>query len=254
VIPPKQNAAFVAAMEDVLEVYRRPYDPKRPVVCMDEQPTQFLKETRKNLPVQPGQPERVDYEYERNGTAVSFMSTETLGGWRKVNIRERKTAMDWAHEMKALLDKGYPEAEQVVLVCDKWTGNSPPTKPASTSSASTRKVTWHKVLVLTVSLRLGKGPLDCPAPHSIHGCADGKCIIVVISERTGDPAQGKHAPFSPQARKPIFPSVISKVRAKEAGPVLSFDKEKWKIESSPTIFAAGGVKNRLVKRIIMWGS
>jgi len=118
VIPPKQNAAFVAAMEDVLEVYKRPYDPKRPVVCMDEQPTQLLKETRKKVPAQPGQPERVDYEYERNGTAVNFMSTETLGGWRKVNIRGRKTAIDWAHEMKGLLDEDYPEAEQVVLVCD----------------------------------------------------------------------------------------------------------------------------------------
>lgn len=117
-IPPKQNAAFVAAMEDVLEVYKRPYDPKRPVVCMDEQPTQLLKETRKKVPAQPGQPERVDYEYERNGTAVNFMSTETLGGWRKVNIRGRKTAIDWAHEMKGLLDEDYPEAEQVVLVCD----------------------------------------------------------------------------------------------------------------------------------------
>lgn len=105
-------------MEDVLEVYKRPYDPKRPVVCMDEQPTQLLKETRKKVPAQPGQPERVDYEYERNGTAVNFMSTETLGGWRKVNIRGRKTAIDWAHEMKGLLDEDYPEAEQVVLVCD----------------------------------------------------------------------------------------------------------------------------------------
>lgn len=117
-IPPKQNAAFVANMEDVLEVYKRPYDPKRPVVCMDEQPTQLLKETRKKIPVEPGRPERMDYEYERNGTAVNFMFTEVLGGWRKVNIRERRTAMDWAHEMKELLDEDYPEAQKVVLVCD----------------------------------------------------------------------------------------------------------------------------------------
>ena len=117
-IPPKQNAAFVAHMEDILEVYKRPYDPKRPVVCMDEQPTQLLKETRKKIPARAGRPERVDYEYERNGTAVNFMFTETLGGWRKVNIRERRTAIDWAHEMKELLDEDYPEAEKVVLVCD----------------------------------------------------------------------------------------------------------------------------------------
>ena len=117
-IPPKQNAAFVANMEDVLEVYKRPYDPKRPVVCMDEQPTQLLKETREKIPVEPGRPERVDYEYERNGTAVNFMFTEALGGWRKVNIRERRTAVDWAHEIKELLDEDYPEARKVALVCD----------------------------------------------------------------------------------------------------------------------------------------
>ena len=118
VIPPKQNAAFVADMEDVLEIYKRPYNPAIPVVCMDEQPTQLIKETRKNIPVAPGKPERIDYEYERNGTAVNFMFTEPLVGWRKVNVRQRKTAIDWAHEIKELLDKDYPDVEKVILVCD----------------------------------------------------------------------------------------------------------------------------------------
>ena len=117
-IPPKQNADFVAKMEDVLEVYRRPYDPKRPVICMDEQPTQLLKETREVIPVSPGKPAREDYVYERNGVAVNFMFTEPLGTWRKVTVRERKTAVDWAHEMKTLLDEDYPDADKVVLVCD----------------------------------------------------------------------------------------------------------------------------------------
>jgi len=105
-------------MEDVLEVYRRPYDPKRPVVCMDEQPTQLIKETRRPIPAASGQPATIDYEYERNGTATNFMFTETLAGWRKVNVRERKTKLDWAEEIKELLDIDYPEAEQVVLICD----------------------------------------------------------------------------------------------------------------------------------------
>jgi len=105
-------------MEDVLEVYKRPYDPARPVVCMDEQPTQLIKEKQEKIPAAPGRVERVDYEYERNGTAVNFMFTEPLGGWRKVNVRERKTAVDWAQEMKELLDTDYPDAEKVVLVCD----------------------------------------------------------------------------------------------------------------------------------------
>jgi hypothetical protein len=105
-------------MEDVLEVYKRPYDETRPVVCMDEQPTQLIKETRENIPAVPGRVEREDYVYERNGVAVNFMFTEPLGGWRKVNVRERKTAVDWAQEMQEMLDRDYPQAEKVVLVCD----------------------------------------------------------------------------------------------------------------------------------------
>ena len=117
-IPPKQNAAFVANMEDVLKVYERPYNEQFPVVCMDEQPTQLIKETRKKLAVKPGRPECVDYEYERNGTATNFMFTEPLAGWRKVNVRLRKTAVDWADEIKELLDEDYPDVEKVVLICD----------------------------------------------------------------------------------------------------------------------------------------
>ena len=105
-------------MEDVLELYKRPYNPAIPVICMDEQPTQLIKETRMKIPVEPGKPERVDYEYERNGTAVNFMFTESLAGWRKVNVRERKTSIDWAYEIKELLDEDYPEVEKVILVCD----------------------------------------------------------------------------------------------------------------------------------------
>ena len=117
-IPPKQNAAFVACMEDVLDVYQRPYDPKRPVVNMDEHSVQLVKETRTPEPTHPGKPKRYDYEYERNGTAVNFLFTEPLVGWRKVNVRERKTAVDWAHEIEELLETDYPEAETIVLVCD----------------------------------------------------------------------------------------------------------------------------------------
>jgi len=91
-------------MEDVLEIYKRPYNPAIPVICMDEQPTQLIKETRREIAVEPGKAERVDYEYERNGTATNFMFTEPLGRWRKVNIRQRKTSIDWAYEVKELLD------------------------------------------------------------------------------------------------------------------------------------------------------
>jgi hypothetical protein len=108
----------VAHMEDVLEVYHRPYDPKRPVICMDEQPVQLIKETRQPLPAVPGRPECVDFEYERNGTANIFLFTEPLAGWRRTSVRERKTAVDWAEEIRRLLDEDYAEVETVVLVCD----------------------------------------------------------------------------------------------------------------------------------------
>lgn len=117
-IAPKQNSDFAAHMEDVLDVYKRPYDRDAPVICMDEQPTQLIKETQRKIQAAPGRPERVDYEYERGGTAVNFMFTEPLAGWRKVNVRRRKTKLDWAEEIKELLEVDYPEAEKLLLVCD----------------------------------------------------------------------------------------------------------------------------------------
>ncbi len=118
VIPPEKNAEFVACMEDILDLYHQPYDPKKPLVCMDEQPVQLVKEKREPLPVRPGEPMRVDYEYERGGTANIFMLTEPLVGQRHVSIRERKTKRDWASAVKELLNVYYPDAERVRLVCD----------------------------------------------------------------------------------------------------------------------------------------
>jgi len=105
-------------MEDILELYCLPYDPNIPLVCMDEQPRQLIKETRTALSAMPGKPRRVDYEYERNGTAALFMFVEPLGAWRHVDVRERRTALDWAHEIRELLDVHYPHAPFVRLVCD----------------------------------------------------------------------------------------------------------------------------------------
>lgn len=118
VIPPEQSGEFVAHMEDILEVYQQPYDPQIPLVCMDEQPVQLVQEVRKPLPAEEGQPERYDYEYERNGTANIFIFTEPLSGWRSVRVREHRTAVDWATEVQHLLDMQYPEADRIRLVCD----------------------------------------------------------------------------------------------------------------------------------------
>jgi hypothetical protein len=118
VIPPKANAEFVAAMEDVLEVYSRPYDPAYPVLSMDEQPIQLTKETRQTIPATKQHPRRVDYEYERAGTASVFMFTEPLLGWREVHVRPNRTKIDWALEVEQLLSTRYAQAEKVILVCD----------------------------------------------------------------------------------------------------------------------------------------
>lgn len=91
VIPPEADAEFVAGMEDVLDVYGKPYDPSCPVICMDEQPVQLLKETRASIPATAKHAKRVDYEYERAGTANIFMFTEPLAGWREVTVRQTKT-------------------------------------------------------------------------------------------------------------------------------------------------------------------
>jgi hypothetical protein len=117
-IPPKANAAFVCQMEDVLDVYKRLYDPKRPQICMDEMPKQLLAEKYDPLPIQPGQPVKQDYEYERQGTTNLFMLIEPLAGKRYIETRSHRRAVDWAHVMKMVSDELYPEAEKIVLVMD----------------------------------------------------------------------------------------------------------------------------------------
>jgi hypothetical protein len=118
VIPPEANSEFVANMEDVLETYARPYDAAFPVVCMDEQPVQLLKETRSPIPASKDHARRVDYEYERAGTACIFMFAEPLSGWRHVRVRPHRTKVDWALEMEELLRTRFGDAQQVSLVCD----------------------------------------------------------------------------------------------------------------------------------------
>ncbi len=118
VIPPEEDAAFVEAMEEVLELYQQPLDTSVPVVNMDEQPVTLRDDIRDPHPAKPGQVKRVDNEYKRNGTAQLFVFTEALSGWRRVSVRERRTAVDWAQEVKVLLDEVYPLAERVILVCD----------------------------------------------------------------------------------------------------------------------------------------
>jgi len=147
VLPPKANAGFVAAMEDVLEVYAQPYDPKRPQVCFDEGGKQLIGEVRPPLPVRPGSPRREDYEYERNGTANLFMVFEPLAGTRHVEVTERRTNQDFARMMQRLVDEWYPEAEKIVLVMDNLSTHTPAALYEAFEPAEARrlveKLEWH---------------------------------------------------------------------------------------------------------------
>jgi hypothetical protein len=139
-IPPGRDAEFVCAMETVLDVYKRPHDPARPVVCMDEQPKQLVKETRTPVGGGPGRPARYDHEYERNGTATVFVFVEPLRGWRRVEVTDRRTRADWAAQVKRLLDVDYPAADRVTLVCDNLNTHGPASLYAAFAPAEARRL------------------------------------------------------------------------------------------------------------------
>jgi transposase len=124
-IPPQASAPFVYHMEDVLDVYKRPADPSRPLVCFDESPEQLVSETRQPLPAVPGQPERYDYEYRRQGVANTFMFFAPLLNWRHVKITEQRTKADWAECMRELVDLHFPDADRVVVVEDQLNTHDP---------------------------------------------------------------------------------------------------------------------------------
>jgi DDE superfamily endonuclease len=127
-------------MEDVLEVYTRPDDPRRPQVCLDETSKQLVAETREPVPAAPGQPERGDYEYERKGTANLFMVFEPLAGHRWVKVTERRTAVDFAHVIQELVDEQYPQAEKIVLVMDNLNTHKPASLYEAFAPAEARRL------------------------------------------------------------------------------------------------------------------
>lgn len=117
-IPPKQDAAFVCAMEQVLEVYRRPEEPDYPVVCMDETSVQCVREVRPPLPGKPGSVERYDVEYERNGVAHLMQFYAPFIGWRRIQIADNHAALQWAQEVRTLVEQDFPQAKRITLVMD----------------------------------------------------------------------------------------------------------------------------------------
>ena len=146
-IAPAANAAFVAAMEDVLEVYHRPHDPERPLVCLDETSKQLVAETRAPIPAVPGRTARHDYEYERCGVANLFMMFAPLEGWRHVKVTDRHAAADYARALKDLSDTHFPHATKIVLVQDNLSTHTPASLYAAFPAAEARRLVerfeWH---------------------------------------------------------------------------------------------------------------
>jgi hypothetical protein len=146
-IPPKANAEFVWKMEDVLEVYKRPYDPQRPVVCLDETSKQLIGEVRTPVPAAPGQIAHYDCEYVRNGVANLFMIFEPLAGQRDVEVTERRTKKDYAQCLRKLSDEVYPEAESIVLVQDNLNTHTPASLYEAFEPAEAKRLAerfeWH---------------------------------------------------------------------------------------------------------------
>jgi hypothetical protein len=150
VIPPEANAAFVANMQDGLEVYQRPHDQDRPVVCLDETTKQPIKETRVSVSAKPGRPARHDYEYERNGTANLFMLFAPLEGWRHVEVTDRHAALDYAQVLKDLSDRHFRRARKIVLVQDNLSTHKPASLyeafPAAEARRFVERFEWHYTL------------------------------------------------------------------------------------------------------------
>ena len=147
VIAPDASAAFVANMEDVLEVYQRARVPERPLVCLDETSKQMIVETRATIPAKPGRKARHDYEYARNGVANLFMMLAHLEGWRHVKLTDRHTAIDYAHALRDLSDMHFPDATKIVLVQDNLSTHKPASLyqafPASEARRLVERFEWH---------------------------------------------------------------------------------------------------------------
>lgn len=146
-IAPQASAAFVANMEDVPEVYQRPRNPERPLVCLDETSKQLIAETRPPIPMKPGQKARHDYEYERNGVANLFMMFAPLEGWRHVKVTDRHAAVDYAHALRDLSDTHFPGAAKIVLVQDNLSTHTTASLYAAFPAPEARRLAgrfeWH---------------------------------------------------------------------------------------------------------------
>ena len=196
-IPPDASAAFVADMEDVLEVYHRPRDPERPLVCLDETSRQLIAETRTPIPAKPGQPARHDYEYERNGVANLFMMFAPLEGWRHVKVTDRHTAIDYAHVLRELSDLHFPGAAKILLVQDNLNTH----RPASLYEAFPRRRSAKARRALRMALHAKAWQL------ARHGQirtrrSPRNAWIAVLPTRKSSPARSAHGRITATSTTP----------------------------------------------------
>jgi hypothetical protein len=199
VIPPEADAEFVAGMEEVLDTYATPYDSKHPVLCMDEQPVQLLKETRTPIPATKAHARRVDYEYARAGTASVFLFCEPLAGWRSVSIRERRTKVDWAFEVAELLRTRYAEAEKVILVSDNLNTHTKgafyEAFPPAEARAMVRRLEFRHTPKHGSWLNVAENELSAMTRQCLHGrrfgaVAELQTETAAWQQRTNDKQRG----------------------------------------------------------------
>jgi len=208
-------------MEDVLEIYGKPYDPSVPVVCMDEQPVQLLKETRMPIRATKHHAKRVDYEYERAGTAAIFMFTEALAWRRWVTARPHRTKVDWAIEMRELMETQYADCEKVILVCDNLNthtrGAFYEAFPADVARALVKRIEFHYTPKHGSWLNIAECELSAMTSQCLSNrrIADIQTLsqeVEVWSKRTNQKQKGVNWQFSiDKARKKlksIYPQIL----------------------------------------------
>jgi len=178
----KPSGTYVAKMEDVLDVYQRPYDPKRPTVCLDETSKELHVIPRGSLPLKPGQPLREDYEYERHGVANLFMVIEPLRGWRKVRVTERRTKQDFAEQLRQLADEDFPAAEVIVLITDNLNTHGPGALyerfEAAEAHRLAAKFEWHYTPEHASWLNIAECELSVLAAQCLNQSVPDKATLI----------------------------------------------------------------------------
>jgi len=216
---PAANSEFVYHMEDVLDVYKRPVDPKRPLVCFDESPEQLVSETRQALPMMPGRLEKYDYEYRREGVANLFMFFAPLLNWRDVKVTERRTKVDWAYCMRDLVDVYFPQAEKVVVVQDQLNTHSPDCLYEVFVPAEAKRILdrleFHSTPKHGSWLNMAEIELSVLNRQCLHRCIPNQAVLICETEAWSLQRNNKHATVdwqftSDDARiklKRLYPSI-----------------------------------------------